>query len=89
MRNFDATYLAHTFFTLFLFFEQFALSRDIAAVTFRRYVLADGFYRFAGYDFRPYGCLQRYVELLPGDEAAQFFHDFLTYVVGVGTVDKG
>ena len=50
LRNFNVADLFHAPFTLFLLFEQLALSRYIAAVAFGGHVFAIGFYRGAGDD---------------------------------------
>ena len=49
-----ATELPHTFFTLFLLFEQFFLTGHVAAVALRKNVLTHCLDRFARYDLTAY-----------------------------------
>jgi len=51
LRDFDVAYLFEPFLAFFLFFPKLAFTRDVAAVTFRRYV----------FTYRPYlfGCQDR------------------------------
>src|SRR6266513_3576199 len=71
LRNLYAADLLHPLLSLFLFLEQLALARDVAAVTLRDHVLAHRFYGFAGNDFRADGRLDRHFEKLTRD---QFLH---------------
>jgi outer membrane protein OmpA-like peptidoglycan-associated protein len=53
LRNFHITYLTHSFLTFLLFLQEFALTADIPAVTFGKYILPHGFHRFTGNYFSP------------------------------------
>ena len=68
LRHLDIADLAHTLFTALLFFEQFALAGDVAAVALRRHILAHRLHRLAGNDLGPDGRLYRNVELLARDQ---------------------
>ena len=68
LRNLYRSYLLHTFFARFLLLEKLALTRDIAAVTFCRYILPYLPHRFAGNDLGADSRLDSDVELLTGDE---------------------
>ena len=72
LRHLDRAYLLHALFTFFLFFEEFAFSRYVSAVTFCRNILSHSLDGFAGYDFGSDCCLNGYVELLAGNKFLQF-----------------
>src|SRR5437773_8468375 len=63
--------LLHSLLAFLLFLEQFALARDVAAVTLRDHVLAHRFHGFAGDYFCADGRLDRHFEKLTRD---QFLH---------------
>src|SRR5882757_10006367 len=50
LRDVDLAELAHLLLALFLLVEELALAADVAAIAFRRHVLAQGAERFAGDD---------------------------------------
>ena len=58
----------HPLFAFFLFFEKLAFAADVAAVSFRDDVFAEGFYGFAGNDLVADGGLDRYFKELSRDE---------------------
>ncbi len=62
--NLDVPHRFHAFLTLFLFLEEFALTGDISAVTFRRYVLAERTDDFGRDNFPADGRLDFHLELL-------------------------
>jgi hypothetical protein len=53
LRHFHLADLAHALFALFLFFEQFTLSRDVTAVTLGQHVFSQCTDCFPGNDFPP------------------------------------
>lgn len=65
---FNGADLFHALLAFFLFFEEFALSRYIAAVALGCHVFADCFYGFARYNFGADCGLDGYLELLARDE---------------------
>ena len=71
LRNLYAADFLHPLLAFFLFFEQFAFARDVAAVAFGDDVFAHGFDGFAGDDFRADGGLNGDLKHLPRD---QFLH---------------
>ena len=66
MRNFNRANFLHALFALFLFFEEFALAGDVAAVAFGGDVLAEGADCRAGNDLGTNGGLDGDGELLGG-----------------------
>ena len=74
MRDFDAADLFHPFFARFLFFQQFAFARDVAAVAFGQHVFAQGFHGGAGDDLVANRRLDGDFKHLPRDEFAHSFH---------------
>ena len=68
LRDIDASDLLHALLALFLFFEEFALARDIAAVAFRKNILPQRPDRFTGDDFAADRRLHRHLELMLRDE---------------------
>jgi hypothetical protein len=68
--HFHVADLAHTFLSFFLFFEEFPLPCDVAAVTFGGDVFPDGLNGFAGDDLGANGRLYGDIELLARN---QFF----------------
>src|SRR5262245_8437726 len=71
--NFDLADALHSLLALFLLFEQLALARDVAAVTFGQDVFAHRLDRLAGDDALTDGGLDRHLEQLPLDELAHLF----------------
>jgi hypothetical protein len=67
LRDIHAADALHALLAFFLFFQQFALAGDVAAVAFGGDVLADGFDRLAGDDLAADGRLQRDLEQMPVD----------------------
>ena len=65
---FNGADLLHALLAFFLFFEEFALSRYVAAVALGCHVFADCFYGFARYNFGADCGLDGYLELLARDE---------------------
>src|SRR3989344_3020425 len=76
LRDFYGAQLFHAFLALFLFFQQFALARGVAAIAFGRDILAQRLDRFARDDLGADGRLDGDVEHLPRDQFAQFFRQF-------------
>ena len=62
--HFYITYLSHSLFTFFLFFQQFSLTADITAITFCGNIFAHGADIFTGYNLGSYSGLYRNLELL-------------------------
>ena len=73
LRNFDFANLHHALFTGFLLFEQFALSRDIAAITFGKNIFAHRIDGFARNNLTTDSTLNWYLELMPRNGFTQFF----------------
>src|SRR5439155_3851553 len=71
LRHLDAADVLHLALALFLFLEQLALARDVAAVALREHVLALRFDRLARDDAAADRRLHGNVEHLPGDELPQ------------------
>src|SRR5262245_7913235 len=71
--NFNLADALHALLALLLLFEQLALARDVAAVTFGQDVFAQGLDRLAGDDARADGRLDRHLEQLPWNELAHLF----------------
>ena len=72
LRNFYRTDLLHSFLSLFLFFQQFTLTGDIASITFRRHVFTDSLDRLTSDDLCAYRRLDSDIELLARDQLFQF-----------------
>ena len=70
--HFDRSDLLHALLSFFLFFEQFALARDIAAVALCRHVLADSLDGLASDDLGSDSRLHGDVELLAWYQFLQF-----------------
>ncbi len=68
LRDLDAADFFHPLFAFFLFFEQLAFARDVAAVAFGDDVFAHGFDGFAGDDLAADSGLDGDLEHLPRDE---------------------
>jgi Ca2+/Na+ antiporter len=64
LRDFYATDLLHSFFALFLLFEEFAFSGNVAAVAFCGYVFSVCFYRASSDNFASDCRLNCYYKLL-------------------------
>src|SRR5438046_1023202 len=69
--NVDRPERFHPFFALFLLFQQLPFARDVAAVTLRRHVLAQGADRFSRDDFPANRRLDGHLILLSGDDLLQ------------------
>ncbi len=90
MGDFDAADAFHFLFAFGLFFEEFALAGDVAAVAFGENVFAHGADGFAGDDFAADGCLDGNFEELAGDEVFEFRDECAADFVGVlGVGDDG
>src|SRR5437660_3871657 len=72
LRDVDAADALHALFAFFLFFEELALSRDVAAVAFCQHVLANSMDGFAGDNFCADGRLNGDLEHLPWNKLAHF-----------------
>ena len=83
LRYFDITDLSHAFFPSLLFFEQFTLSCDIAAITFCSQIFSERFDRLSGDDFRTDGSLDGDFKLLSGNEFSQFHTKFPAEIVSI------
>src|SRR5262249_34631636 len=68
LRDLHATDLLHALLPLFLFFEELARARDVAAVAFGRHVLAERAHRLPRDDLAPNGRLDGDLVLLLRDE---------------------
>src|SRR5215510_14514928 len=66
--DFDVADHLEAFLALLLFFEQFLLARNVAAVAFGEYVLALRFDIRTADDLLPDGSLDRHREQLSGDQ---------------------
>ena len=82
LRDIDAAYALHAFFSFFLFLEQFAFPRDVSAVAFGEHVLADRGDGFAGDHAAADGGLDRDFKHLAGDQLAQARDEFAPALVG-------
>src|SRR5688572_17935618 len=71
LRDLNAAEGFHAFLTFFLFFEQLALTGDVAAVAFRSDVFAHGADGFARDDLATDGGLDGHTELLLGNDLFQ------------------
>ena len=87
MRDFDAADLFHPFFAGFLFFQQFALAGNVAAVAFGEYVFAQGFHGGAGDDLVANRRLDGDFKHLPWDEVAHALDEVAAARLGVFAVD--
>ena len=85
LRDFDVADHLHALFALFLLFEQLAFAGDVAAVTLGGNVFAQGGDVFARDDFGADRCLQRNLELMPRNQAAQFGDNVATAVFSAFT----
>ena len=83
LRHLYLPHLTHTFLTGLLFFEQFALTRYVAAVALRRHILTHGLHRLAGDDLGADGGLYGYVELLARNQLLELLAHLAAEVVGV------
>src|SRR5271155_3228421 len=72
LRNLHAADGFHAFLAGFLFLQQFALARDVAAVALRQHVLAQRLDRLAGDDLGADRRLDRDIEHLPRNQRAHF-----------------
>ena len=88
MWDFDFADLHHALFAGFLFFEEFAFSRDVAAVAFGEYVFSDGIDRFASDNFAADGALDGDFELLSRESFAESFADEASAFDGAVFVDE-
>src|ERR1700721_3425592 len=82
--NVDAADAFHALFALFLFFEQLALARNVAAITFCNNVLAYGMYCFTRNDFCSDRGLNCHLEHLPGSEFSPLGNKKFSAPVGEG-----
>src|ERR1700677_3969347 len=88
--NLHATEVLHPLLAFFLFFEQFALTRDVTAVTLSQHVLTTRLHRLAGHDSSADGRLNRDVEHLTRNEFFQALGHLSPIHLGVRTVhDRG
>ena len=88
LRYLDFTELAHFLFAFLLFFEEFALARDVASVTLCGDVFAQGWDGLSGDDFSSDGGLDGYDELLSGDEFFEFLTDLTAEGLSFGSVHQ-
>src|SRR5262249_14615577 len=89
LRNRNAPYLLHTFLPLFLLFEEFSFSGDVAAVTLGRDVLAQRGNIFAGNHPTADRGLDRYFELMTVDLALELLYQLAPAPIRMGTMDDG
>src|SRR4051812_31018987 len=87
LRNFDTADLLHALLALFLLLEELAFTRDVAAVTLRRDVLADRLDRFARDDAAADRCLQCDFEHLSRNQLAQLLDDRAAIFVRLVAMD--
>src|SRR5689334_4507296 len=85
--DFYAADLLHALFALFLFFEELALTGDVAAVAFAGDVFAEGADGFAGDDAGADGGLEGDLEEVAVDFLAEFFDDGAAALFGLALVD--
>src|SRR6185312_16028241 len=85
--NADTPVFAHALFALFLFFQQLALARRVAAVAFRGDVLAQRADRLARDDLAADRGLDGDLEQVAGDEVFQALAHAAAAGLGVGSVD--
>src|SRR5690606_9230666 len=71
----DIADLLHALLAGLLSFEKFLLARDVAAIAFRKHILAQGLDVLAGDDLGAYGCLDGDVEHLARYQPAHLGHD--------------
>ena len=89
-RDFYSADLAHAFFTLFLFFEEFFLAGDIAAIALGEHVLSDRFHRLAGNDLPADRRLNGDLKELSGNGVFQVFGEHSATLIGMILVhDRG
>ena len=81
--HFHIANLAHTLFTSFLFFQQFALTGDIATVALGGHILTHGLNGLTRDDFGPNGSLDGYFKLLARNEFFQFLANTAAKSIGV------
>lgn len=72
LRNLDRANLLHALLTFLLFFEKFALTGDVTAVTFRCNIFTDSLDCLAGNDFSSDCSLYGNIELLTRNKFFQF-----------------
>ena len=75
-RYLHATELPHTFFTLFLLFEQFFLTGHVAAVALRKNIFTHRLDRFARYDLTAYRRLYGYFKQLARYDLFELFREY-------------
>src|ERR1035441_7743405 len=86
LRNVDAANAFHALLAFFLLLQLLALARNIAAITFRNNVLANGVHGFTGDDLGADGGLDRHLEHLAGNEFPHFGNQKFPAFVGEVTV---
>ena len=82
LRKFHIAHALHAFFAFFLFFKKFALTGDVAAVTFCGNVFAESGNRFPGYDFLPDSRLDGDFKKLPRYGAFEFQGEISAVIIG-------
>src|SRR5580658_6059763 len=87
LRNIDLPNAFHAFLAFFLFFQEFALAGDIAAVALGNDVLADGAYGLARDHFGADGRLDGNFEHLPRNQFAHLADQRAAALIGEILVD--
>src|SRR5439155_5606385 len=87
LRYFDRTHLLHSFLSLLLLLEEFALARDVAAVALREHVFAQCLHVGAGNDFRSDSGLNSDFVELAWNEVLQLNRDLPSPLVSLVLVD--
>src|SRR5690606_2833223 len=89
LRNFHVTYLAHSFLTLFLFFEEFPFTADITTITFGSNVFSQCRNSFPGNYLRSNRCLDCNLELLAWQQFFEFFTKLSSEILSTASVNQG
>src|SRR5664280_64058 len=88
LRNFHISYLSHSLFPFFLFFQKFPFSCYITSIALCRHIFSYSLNCFAGNNFSSNSCLYCNIELLTGYQLFQLNAHLTSKLICMSSVNK-